>query len=133
MSFVSSASVGFSLDGLVVAWVTLTILMLHAADSSISLPADRESWMVSILSGGSTFRVITLTYIRNVVRRMTIFIFTAAPCFIVWFMISYVVSVKGLYISRFLIDLQIIIALSVTPVHLRVSEVQIRNIACSVV
>jgi len=133
VSFVSSASVGFSLDGLVVAWVTLTILMLHAADSSISLPADRESWMVSILSGGSTFRVITLTYIRNVVRRMTIFIFTAAPCFIVWFMISYVVSVKGLYISRFLIDLQIIIALSVTPVHLRVSEVQIRNIACSVV
>jgi hypothetical protein len=107
--------------------------MLHAADSSISLSADRESWMVSILSAGSAFQVITLTYVRNVVRRMTILIFTAAPSFIVWFTISYVVSVKALYISRFLIDLQIIIALSVAPVHLRVSEVQIRNIASSVV
>lgn len=133
MSFVSSASAGFSLAGVVVAWVTLTILMLHAADLSISVSADRESWMISILSAGSVFRVITRTYIRNVVRRKTILIFTAAPCFFVWFTISYVVSVKALYISRFLIDLQITIALSVTPVHLRDSEVQIRNIASSVV
>lgn len=132
MSLVSSASVGFSLAGLVVAWVTPTILILHAADSPISVSADEKSWMVSILSAGSVFRVIPLTYIRNVVSRKAILIFTAAPCFIAWFTIIYVVSVKALYISRFLIGLQIIIALSVT-VHLRVSEVQIRKIASSVV
>jgi len=84
--------------------------------------------MVSILSAGSVFRVIPLTYIRNVVSRKTILIFTAAHCFIAWFVIIYVVSVKALYTSSFLIGLQIIIALSVTSVHLRVSEVQIRNI-----
>jgi predicted MFS family arabinose efflux permease len=133
VSFVSSASVGFSLAGLVVAWITPTILMLHAADSPISVSADEESWMVSILSAGSVFRVIRLTYIRNVVSRNTILIFTTAPYFIAWFTIIYAVSLKALYISRFLIGLQIIIVLSVTPVHLRVSEVQIRKIVSSVV
>jgi hypothetical protein len=68
-----------------------------------------------------------------VVSRKTILIFSAAPCFIAWFTINCVVSVKALYISRFLIGLQIIIALSVKSVHLRVSEVQIRNIDSSVV
>jgi hypothetical protein len=102
--------------------------MLHAEDWPISVSADDESWTVSILSAGSIFRVIPLTYIRNVVIRKNFLIFNAAPCFIVWFTIIYVVSVKALYISRFLIGLQIISALSVTYVHLRVSEVQIRKI-----
>jgi hypothetical protein len=68
------------------------------------------------------------------VSRQTILIFiTAPPFFIVWLTIVFVVSVKALSISRFLIRVQIIIALSVTPVHLRDSEVQIRNIVSSVV
>jgi MFS family permease len=133
VSFVSSASVGFSLAGLVVAWVTPTILMLRAKDSPISVSAVEESWMVSILSAGSVFRVLPLTYIRNVVSRQIMLIFITAPCFIAWLTITFVVSVKALSISRFLIGVQIIIALSVTPVHLRDSEFQRRNIVSSAV
>jgi hypothetical protein len=128
VSFFSSASVGFNLAGLGVAWVTPTILMLLAADPPISMSADEESRMVLMLSLGSVLQVILLAHIRNVAGCKNILIFTTAPCLIAWLTTISVVSVEALYVTPFLIGVQITIALTVMPIYLTVSEIKIRRI-----